>query len=794
MIRNFFITTVRNFIKQRFFTFINISGLSVAIASCLLILSFVFHELSYDRYHVNYKNIYRICARGMIGETKVNQVFTTAKLPETLIMEYGEVVDATRILQRYNAKVHKENEIYNESRIVAVDSTFFRIFSFPLLKGNPGDVLSEPNTLVLSESTAKKYFGEEDPINKVLLLDGEVGFKITGIMKDMPENSHFHFDLLLSVYSFENRLNDHWWNNNFKTYIVLRDDADPKTLEAKFPEFIKKYIGEGKDTWDEWLASGNNWEYFLQPLTSIHLNSNLNGEFEPNGNMNYIYIFISAAFLIVIIASVNFMTLSTAKSEKRSREVGLRKVVGSGKGLLVLQFLYESIFMSILAFALSIILVFVALPWFNSFTGKSFGIFDIYNFQTVPYLIAGILILGIISGLYPAFYLSSFKPMDILKSKIRRNKSAISFRGTLVVFQFVISIFLIIGTLVVYRQMGFIQNINLGFNKDQIVVLNGADALAGKVETFKEQLMRNHQIKNITSSQTLPGKGFMNWGCSVEGKDGWLTLNMNLTDFDFLNTYQLKMADGRFFSREFISDSTAIIINENAQKVLGWSDPLQKKISMNGNSYHVIGVVEDYLYESIHSSVRPMAMIMLPDSWPPNYISIKITGEDVPGTLKLIEDNWEEIAGGYPYQFSFFDQEYQKLYENEAQTSHMFIFFAIIAIFIACLGLFALSAFVAEQRTKEIGIRKVNGAGINNILILLSSSFTKWVMIAFVISLPLGIYIMNNWLENFAYRTDLQWWIFVIAGLVALVIAVITVSFQSVKAAIKNPVDALRYE
>jgi putative ABC transport system permease protein len=794
MIRNFFITTIRNFIKQRFFTLINISGLSVAIASCLLILSFVFHELSYDRYHANHHNIYRICARGMIGETKVNQVYTTAKLPETLMMEYGEVVDAVRILQRNNLKIHKDDRIYNESRIAAADSTFFRIFSFPLVRGNPGVVLTEPNTLVLSESTAKKYFGEEDPINKVLLLGGELGFKVTGIMKDMPENSHFHFDMLLSLYSFENRLSDHWWSNNFKTYIVLRADAEPKSLEAKFPEFIKKYIGEGKDTWDEWLASGNNWEYFLQPLGSIHLNSNLNGEFEANGNINYIYIFISAAFLIVIIASVNFMTLSTAKSEKRSREVGLRKVVGSGKGLLVLQFLFESIFMSIFAFVLSILLVYAALPWFNSFTGKSFGIFDIYNLQTVPYLIVGILVLGIISGLYPAFYLSSFKPMDILKSKIRKDPGGISLRGTLVVFQFVISIFLIIGTLVVYRQMSFIQNINLGFNKEQIVVLHGADALAGKVETFKEQLMSNHQIKNVASSQTLPGKGFMNWGCNVEGKDGNLTLNMNLTDFDFLNTYQLKMADGRFFSIAFISDSSAIIINKNAQKVLGWDDPLQKKINMNGNSYHVIGVVEDYLYESIHSAVRPMGMIMLPDSWPPNYISIKITGKDVPGTLRLIEDKWKEIAGGYPYQFSFFDQEYQKLYDNETQTSHMFIFFAIIAIFIACLGLFALSAFVAEQRTKEIGIRKVNGAGINNILILLSSGFTKWVMIAFVISIPLCFYIMHNWLENFAYRTTLQWWIFFIGGFVALVIAVITVSFQSVKAAIKNPVDALRYE
>jgi putative ABC transport system permease protein len=794
MIRNFITTALRNFTKHKFFTFINIAGLSVGMASCLLILVFVFHELSYDRFHDNHENIYRICARGMIGETKVNQVYTTAKLPETLIMDYGEVVNAARILSRSNVEVKVGEEIYNESRMAAVDSTFFDIFSFPLIEGDAKKVLTEPNTTVLSESTARKYFGDEDPINKVLLMNGETAFKVTGIMKDFPENSHFHFDLLLSVVSFEGRLNDHWWNNNFRTYIVLRDDADPKELEAKFPAFIKKYIGEGKDDWDKWLAAGNNWEYFLQPLASIHLNSSLNGEFEANGNINYIYIFISAALLIVIIASVNFMNLSTAKSEQRSKEVGLRKVVGSSKGLLIFQFLHEAVFMSILAFILSVVLVFIALPWFNSFTGKSFELFDMYNLQTLPYLLAAVLMLGILSGLYPAFYLSSFKPMEVLKSKINRRKNGVNLRGTLVVFQFVISIFLIVGTLVVYRQLDFVQNVNLGFNKEQIVVLHGAGALGNKSETFKELLFTNPNIKKVSTSQTLPGKGFMNWGCNVEGREGWLTLNMNITDIDFLDTYQMQMVEGRFFSKDFLSDSTAIVINENAQKVLGWEDPLQRKVNMNGNSYHVIGVIKDYHYESLHTQVRPMGMIMFPRDWRPSYVSVKITGEDVPETLDFIEKRWATTTGGFPYQFSFFDQEYQQLYDNEVQTSNMFIFFALIAIFIACLGLFALSAFVAEQRTKEIGIRKVNGAGVNNILLLLSSNFAKWVLMAFIISLPLGFFVMRKWLENFAYKIDLNWWIFAVAGLAALFIALMTVSFQSVKAALKNPVDALRYE
>lgn len=794
MLRNFLITAVRNFTKHKFFTFINIAGLSVGMASGLLILSFVFHELSYDKFHTNHENIYRICAKGVIGDTKVNQVYTTAKLPETLMMEFGEVTNAVRFRDRHDVKVQVGKETYNESDIAAVDSTFFNVFSFSLIQGTPENVLNEPNSMVISESTARRYFGDADPINKVVKVRETIDFKITGIMKDMPENSHFHFDVLLSMSTFPDQLNDHWWNNNFKTYIVLNDGASPDALEAKFPDFIKAHVGEGKDDWDEWLASGNNWEYFLQPLSSIHLNSNLNGEFEANGNINYIYIFITAAFLIVIIASVNFMNLSTAKSEQRSKEVGLRKVIGSNKPLLVFQFLYEAIFMSFFAFLMSILLVLITLPWFNSFTGKSFEIWDMYNLTALPYLLFAVILLGFLSGLYPAFYLSSFKPIEVLKSSIGGKKNGITLRGALVVGQFIISIFLILGTLVVYRQLKYIQNVNLGFNKEQIIILHGAGALEEKAETFKEQLLSYSNIKNVSISQTIPGKGFMNWGCTAEGKDDFMTLNMNLTDNNFLETYSMSMAEGRYFSNEFPSDSSAIIINERAQKILGWDEPLNRKIHMLNRDFHVIGVIKDYHYESLHNDIRPMGMLKSYENWHTNLVSIKITGSDIPETLSFIESKWKIITGDFPYQYSFFDQEYQQLYDNETQTSNMFIFFAIIAIFIACLGLFALSAFVAEKRTKEIGIRKVNGAGINTILILLSSSFTKWVFIAFILSVPLSYFAMQKWLQNFAYKVELSWWVFIIAGAIALVVALLTVSFQSVKAALKNPVDALRYE
>jgi len=417
-----------------------------------------------------------------------------------------------------------------------------------------------------------------------------------------------------------------------------------------------------------------------------------------------------------------------------------------------------------------------------------------YNLTTLPYLLLAVILLGVLSGLYPAFYLSSFKPIEVLKSRMAGKKNGVTLRGALVVCQFVISIFLILGTLVVYRQLNYIQHVNLGFSKEQIIILHGTQALEEKVDVFKEQLLSHASIKNVSTSQTIPGKGFMNWGCSAEEQDGWMTLNINLTDQDFLDTYEMSMANGRYFSNEFPSDSSAIIINENAQKVLNWDDPLQRKINMNNKEYHVIGVIKDYHYESLHSDVRPMGMLVASENWHTNYVSIKITGSDIPATLAFIESKWKYITGDFPYQYSFFDQEYQQLYDNENQTSNMFIFFAIIAIFIACLGLFALSAFVAEKRTKEIGIRKVNGANINTILILLSSSFTKWVFIAFILSVPLSYFVMQKWLQNFAYKVELSWWVFMLAGVTALAIALLTVSFQSIKAALKNPVDALRYE
>jgi len=796
MFRNFFLTAIRNSVKQKFFTIINITGLAIGIATSLLIILYVQDEISYDRFHANADDIYRIYATGMIGETKINQVYTCAPLPQTLKSEYPEVTESLRILDWGTGKIRKDDQVFNEPGLAAVDSNFFEFFSFSLIKGNPKTALMKTNTMVISESMAQKYFPDQDPLNQYLKIDEAHDFLITGVMKDMPANSHFHFNFLASVVSNEDRLNDHWWNNNFKTYLQLQSGSEPELLEEKFPAFIRKHLGQGNEDWDAWIEAGNNWEYHLQPITSIHLTSHLNGEFEPNGNITYVYIFLSAAILILIVACINFMNLATSRSEKRSREVGLRKVVGSSRRLLIVQFLGESLLLSLFAMIIANIIVLIILPYFNILSGKTFNYIDIYNVQIVMWIALAVLFLGIASGLYPAFFLSSFKPVSVLKGQSGRSGKSSSMRSVLVIFQFVISIFLIVGTIVVYRQLQFIQDKNLGYDKDQILVLEGIDILGENISTFNSQLKDYHNIQSVSSSNYIPGKGFNNWGCGPEGMDNWMTLNMMTVDEEFIDTYKMGMANGRFFSLDFPSDTSAVVINENACKLIGWEDPIGKKIRFGDQVHTVVGVIKDFHYESLHEVVRPMGLVLSPHSWArnPYYTSIRIAGEELQGTIQHIEKTWTQYSSGLPLQYSFYDQEYQKLYDNEVRTGKLFIVFSILAIFIACLGLLALSAYIAEQKTKEIGIRKVNGANVRNIITLLSMSFVKWVIIAFFLGSPITYLVMKNWLENFQYRISMDIWMFIIGGVLALLVALMTISFQSIKAAVKNPVDALRYE
>jgi len=664
--------------------------------------------------------------------------------------------------------------------------------------------LNEPFTIVLNESTAEKYFGRTDVVGEILKVDFRqygmdiTEFEITGISEDMPVNTHFHYDLLVSSTSFPDLINNTGWtSNSFKSYIVLKEGTSRSDLEEKLPEFTRKYMGG--DEFDAWVAQGNYWEYFLQPVTEIHLNSDLNGEFEPNGNKTYVYILSVISIFILLIACINFMNLSTAKASLRAKEVGIRKVVGSAKGKLVGQFLSESVILSFIALLLAIIIVISVMPVYQNLLGKQVELHFFDNPVVIPLLLLLGLVVGILSGSYPAFFLSSFKPIAVLKGNVDDNKRGSWLRNILVIFQFAISIFLIIGTFTIYKQMKLFQDKKLGFEKEQVLVIMNPGSVNDYIDTFKETLLTHHNISDVSGSNTLPGKSFSNWGFGAEGVEANFTLNACICDYDFLKTLKIDLDKGRFFSRDFPSDSCAAILNESAAKLLGWEDPIGKKINnwaTNQGNFTVIGVIKDYHYESLHQEIRPQGLFLIGGYFQrtQSYISARLKTENIEETIAFVEDTWNNFVDNMPFEYSFLDEDYDKLYINEKQTRKLFTIFAFLAIFIACLGLFGLASFTADRKTREIGIRKVFGASVPGIVTLLNRNFTIWVLIASILACPASWFAMEKWLENFAYRTSVAWWMFVVASILALIIAWLVVTFQTYRAALRNPAESLKYE
>jgi len=802
MIKNYLKVALRNIKKHKGFFLINVVGLSIGIVCSVLILLFVANERSYDKFHDKADRIYRIAVRASIGDTKINQTYSSSETFRKLMEDFPEIELGVKFLNLGRTPITLDKNTFYESRIYAVDSTFFDIFSFPLIHGDPKTVLAEPNTMVISRDTAEKYFGHTDVIGNVLIAaDGSedrMVFKIAGVSENVPDNSHFHYDLLVSSASFPDYINNTGWSSNsFITYLLLHEGTSQAWFDEKLKDFTRKY--QGGEKFDAWVALGNYWEYFLQPITDIHLNSDLNGEFEANGNKTYVYIFFVISVVILLIACVNFMNLSTAKSSLRAKEVGMRKVVGSGRFRLIGQFLGESVLLSYISLALGMVAVWFLLPVFSSLIGRQLELHYFDNFIVIPSLLALGLFVGIVSGSYPAFVLSSFKPMTVFRGSSGEKKSGTWMRNALVIFQFSISIFLIIGTMAVYRQLNLFQNVNLGFKKEQVLVVRNPGSLGDNVVTFKEALSGNSSILGVSGSNTLPGRGFSNIGFGAEGVEENFTLNLCVSDYDFLDTLKLEMASGRFFSRDFGTDSHAAVINEKAAELLGWDDPIGKKInnwSSNRGNFTIIGVIKDYHYESLHQTIRPQALFLSGGYYTnnENYISIRLNTENIAETRKFIEKTWNSFVPNMPFEYSFLDQDYDNLYINERQTRKLFTVFSFLAIFLACLGLLGLSSFIADQKSKEIGIRKILGATVTGIAATLNKSFLKWVLIANLLAWPTAMFVMNKWLQNFAYRIDLSWWMFVLAAGLALLIALIIVSFQTVKAALRNPVDSLRYE
>ncbi|NBP68064.1 MAG: ABC transporter permease [Cytophagia bacterium] len=816
MLRNYFTIALRNLRKHSFYSFINVAGLSVGISVCLVILLFVLNELQYDRHHEKADRIYRIRAVIDFAGNHYDMTYTPAPMAATLASEFPEVEAAVRFRDQGSYLIKREADNIKESKVIWADKDFFKIFTTPLIAGNPETALAEPNSVAISKEIADKFFPNEEAIGQTLILDNNMPMKVTAVYQNMPDASHFHFNVLIAMAGLEEAKRPVWFSNNFQTYFLLREGASIQNLESKFPDLIKKHVmPQMKEVLDDFtpekfVEAGNKISYSTQALSDIHLYSSLQGEFEPNFDITYIYLFVAIALFILIIASINFMNLSTARSSNRAKEVGVRKVMGSLRSHLMRQFLMESLLLSLFSFILAIGIAYMLLPLFNDLSGRQLSL--PIN-QPVFYLLlmAGAIVVGLLAGIYPSFFLSAFKPVNVLKGNVALGMKSGLIRSSLVVFQFMISIFLVIATAVVYMQLDYIQNKKLGFNKEQVIMVDDIYALGDQRVTYKEEIMRNSFVENASIAGYLPVAG--TWRSDtpwwMEGKEAiqenMVSVQNWSVDHDYVKTFGMVIKEGRDFSKAFTTDSTAVIINESAAKALSPNESIVgKRITSFGDGGNegltkknlrvltVIGVVEDFHFESLKQNVMPLIMFL--SKRPSGYLSVRFQSSNTEEVIKVLETKWKEMAPGQPFTYQFLDDSFGKMYAAETRLGSIFGIFSAVAIVIACLGLFALTAFTAEQRTKEIGIRKVLGASVSSIVIMLSKDFGKLVLIAFVLATPFAWWGVNEWLQAYQYKVDVAWWVYVLAGVLAFGIAWITMSYQSIRAALSNPVKSLRSE
>ena len=807
MLKNFIITAVRNLFKHKGYSLINIVGLAIGMASCLLILMFVNDELNYDAYNEKADSIYRVAGSFRYGGRDFDIAVAPAPMAQVLIDEFPEVVDAVRFRQRGSYIFRYGENSYKESRVSYADHSFFDVFSIPLLNGDPKTALAEPNTLVLNQETAEKYFRDEDPVGKTLKLNDDTDYMVSGVFEKIPDNSHFHFDILVSMSSLAESKGKIWMSQNFQTYILLHEKATPESVEAKFPALLVKYMGPqiqafmGKSM-EKLMEEGDlRGEFYLQALRDIHLHSDLLGEMEATSDVKYVYIFTAIALFILIIASINYMNLSTARSAGRAKEVGIRKVLGSFRSQLIRQFLTESMILSLISLVLAFVLVRLALPFFNGLAGKTMAISDLGGSTLLVVLVLVPILTGFLAGSYPSLFISAFQPVNVLKGQLKSGMRTGLLRSGLVAFQFAASIILIIGTFVVYNQLHFIQNKKLGYDKEQVLILRSAYLLGDQAETFKNEMLAYPQVVSGTVSTYLPVPSSRNNSAVFpdnERSDKRATSMQNwIVDYDYIPTLGMKIVQGRNFSKEYSSDTEAAIMNQAAVEHFGWDQPVGRKIGRMVNnqggstSYEVIGVVENFHFETLKNTIGPLVMFLGNSN---ARISFRVETEDISGTIGLLRSKWREFLPNQPFEYSFLDERFADMYQTEQRIGKIFGVFAGLAIFIGCLGLFGLAAFTAERRTKEIGIRIVLGATAPNIVRLLLKEFVILVAVANVIAWPVAFWVMKGWLKDFSYRVSLNVWVFVGAGLLTLLIAMLTVSFQAIKAALADPANSLRYE
>jgi putative ABC transport system permease protein len=807
MVRNYLRVALRNLLKYKAYSIINIIGLSVGVACCIAIMLFVRDELSFDTYNKHADRIYRPWFSATFYGRDIKSAQSPPPMGPTVHHDFPEVIAYARLHYEGSSKIECRELTFVEQNFYWGDSTLFDVFTLPFVKGDPKTALAQPNTVVITESTARKYFGDENPLGRILKRDKEADYMVTGVIRDVPRNSHFRPDFIASLTTITESRDPNWLGNNFYTYFLLKKGTDPRLFERRINEELLAHAGPQLKALtgvsiEQFLSAGNRVGYLLQPLTSIHLNSHLDYELEQNGSVSTVYIFSAIAIAILLIACINFINLATARSEKRAKEVGIRKTLGSPRSHLVGQFLAESVMMSSAAVILAVGIVELLLPLFNNIADKklSLGIFT--DPLSIPILIGVGIVVGLIAGSYPAFYLSSFRAADVLKSETRKGGRRAFLRDGLVVFQFAISIILFVGTFVIYAQLKFIQTKDLGFDKEESVVIYRTDDLSDRLQSFEHELMADRDITSITNSDAIPGNQWSESGFWLEGTgaEKMLFLQTMCCDFDFAKTYKLEMVQGRFFSKEHPSDSNAVVVNEEVMKAFGVKNIVGRRLVLPGRNVadekrpEVIGVAKDFNYRSLHEPIRPLVIGPLRETRAAPFVTVRLAPGNHLGTVAFIEKVWKKYAGKEEFEFNFLDESLQKLYAADQRTNKIAGTFSVLAIFIACLGLLGLAAFITELRTKEIGVRKVLGASVPELVALLCSEFAKWVLIANLVAWPAAYYMMINWLQKFAYRTDLSIWIFILSGAMALLIALLTVSSHAIKAAMANPVEALRYE
>jgi len=805
MLKNYIKIAFRNIVRHKGYTFINILGLAIGIICCLLILVYVQDELSYDKYHQKADQIYRIINAGVIRGNQIEMPLVSGPWGPAMVEEFPEVLKAVRIKPPDSRWVIEHGEKkFPEKGLYFVDPTFFEIFDVEMVVGDSATALDAPYSLVISEEMAEKYFGEEDPIGKIIIGDNWINLNITGVMKKHPPSTHMDYDFLVNFETLNRAmepvnkqllygdLSRNWQNFRIYTYLFLDENADPEAVEAKMRTLLEERLGRVLKT------AGVELNPYLQKLTDIHLKSNLEGEIGPTGDESYIYIFSAVAIFIILIACINFMNLSTARSENRAKEVGIRKVVGADKSQLIKQFLGESMAFAFFASVIAGISVLFLLIPFNAIAEKNISASSLISVQAILLLIGIVIGVGTLSGSYPAFLLSAFKPAEVLSGKKHKGASGGLIRKILVVVQFSISVFLIIGLSVIYGQMEYMNNRPLGYDTENIIAIPLSDpAPRSTYESYKTALLSNSNVMSVSAASTLPGGLF---GIGLLRQVGRPT-NENLTvqvinvDYDFIETFGIKLHEGRDFSREFTSDmNRALLLNEEAVRQFGFDSGLDKRLSPGGPvALPVVGILKDYYFKSLHQKIEPFVMVLASEQ-AFNWVFIKTTSENLSRIVQFAEQEWRRINPGHPFEYTFVDSNISMMYQSEMKLSRLYSIFTAIAIYIACLGLFGLASFTVVQRTKEIGIRKVLGASVGGIVVILSKEYVKWVVLANVFAWPIAYYSMRKWLDGFAYHTSLNVLAFFASGALALIIALLTVSFQTVKAAAANPVDSLRYE